>query len=339
MGRVGSVVLKIFDLLGRYRWAVASFGFLSGVASFVLVDREQEKFPQLVSALVLLSWAWLALENLVPRGMVSRFGVDLGPRLLCFASQMLHQESLFFIIPFFFFSTSWDSGQLIFTSLLVVFAFISITDPVYYHWLAPRPWLFSIFNCLTLFAVLLTTLPILFYLPTDKTYLLSLVIAIILSLPVMIRAMPIGWWRRGLVTLTLISVAGGAGVSARAWIPPASLRLLEVAVTDNIVDSNRRPENTLKRVSVEQLGKGLYAYTAVRAPRGLHERIYHVWRLNGVEVDRIALDIDGGRDSGFRAWSHKLNFPPYPSGKWKVYVMTEANQVLGVLRFEVVDSE
>lgn len=337
MNRVGPLILKISDLLGRYRWAVAIFGFVSGVASFVLVDREQEKFPQLVSALVLLSWAWLVLENLVPRGIVFRFSVDLGPGLLRFASQMVHQESLFFTIPFFFLGTSWDSGQLVFTSLLLGLAIVSITDPVYYHWLAPRPWLFSAFNGLTLFAALLTTLPILFSLPTAKTYFLSLILAIILSLPVMIRAMPSGWWRRGLVTLILISVAGGTGVSVRAWIPPASLRLLDVAVTDNIIDSSRRPENALQQVSVEQLSKGLYAYTAVRAPRGLHERIYHVWILNGIEVDRIALNIDGGRESGFRAWSHKLNFPPYPSGKWKIYVVTEANQVLGVLRFDVVD--
>lgn len=339
MDRIKKLILLIISLVKRYSWAVAIFGFASGVASFVLVDREQEKFPQLISVFVLLSWAWLSLEYLLPRGLVSRFGVKLGPSLLRFASQMVHQESLFFIIPFFFFSTAWNSGQLVFTSLLIGCALISITDPIYYRWLAPKAWLFAIFNALTLFAVLLTTLPILFHIPTSKSYFLSLMLAILLSLPAAIRAMPFNWWKRGLAALAVMMVLGYGISNLRAWIPAASLRLLEVAVTDRITDKSRRPENSLKRVTVEQLSTGLYAYTAIRAPRGLHERIYHVWRRNGNEVDRIALDIGGGREDGYRAWSHKLNFPPYPAGDWKIHVITEADQVIGVLRFQVVESE
>lgn len=337
MNKVKRLIGKMVGLINRYSWAVAIFGFASGVASFVLVDREQDKFPQLISLVMLLSWAWLSLEYLLPRGLVSRFGFDLGPSLRRFASQMVHQESLFFVIPFFFFSTAWNSGQLVFTSLLIGCALVSIVDPIYYRWLAPRVWLFAFYNALTLFAVLLTTLPILFHIPTSKSYFLSLLLAILLSLPVAIRAMPFNWWKRSLTALAAIAVLGFGMSSLRAWIPPASLRLLEVAVTDSITDESRRPENSLRKVTVEQLSTGLYAYTAIRAPRGLNERIYHVWRRNGNEVDRIALDIGGGREDGYRAWSHKLNFPPYPAGDWKIHVVTQADQVIGVLRFEVVE--
>ena len=71
------------------------------------------------------------------------------------------------------------------------------------------------------------------------------------------------------------------------------------------------------------------------APRGLDERIYHVWKLDGVEMDRIALDIHGGRKAGYRAWTHKRNFPADPVGDWRVQVVTEAGQQIGVLRFRV----
>ncbi|MBP8185604.1 MAG: DUF2914 domain-containing protein, partial [Pseudomonas sp.] len=81
--------------------------------------------------------------------------------------------------------------------------------------------------------------------------------------------------------------------------------------------------------------QGLYAYTAINAPRGLRERIYHVWRHNGEEIDRIALDIHGGTKAGYRAWTHKQNFPADPSGNWTVHVLTDAGQMLGVLRFRV----
>ena len=332
------LVLRIIALVTRFPWAVALFGFVSGVASFLLVEREQEKFAQLVSSLMLLSWGWLALENLLQRSVSSWFGFKLPPPLLSFATQLVHQESLFFVVPFFFITTVWNGGQMVFTSLLIIAAFISIVDPIYYRWLAAKRWLYFIFHGVTLFAVLLTALPIIFQLPTPKSYLLSLGIAILLSLPGIVRALPFNWWKRSLLTIAGIVVVAVIGVSVRAWIPPATLRLTEVAVTDRIDDRNRSPENSLKVITVDQLRSGLYAYTAIRAPRGLNERIYHVWRRNGRTVDKIALDISGGREAGYRAWTHKLNFPPYPSGRWQIHVVTEANQVIGILRFRVVES-
>ncbi|MGM8225935.1 DUF5924 family protein [Cellvibrio sp. ARAG 10.3] len=332
------LVLRIIALVTRFPWAVALFGFVSGVASFLLVEREQEKFAQLVSALMLLSWGWLALENLLQRSVSSWFGFKLPPPLLSFATQLVHQESLFFVVPFFFITTVWNGGQMVFTSLLIIAAFISIVDPIYYRWLAAKRWLYFIFHGVTLFAVLLTALPIIFQLPTPKSYLLSLGIAILLSLPGIVRALPFNWWKRSLLTIAGIVVVAIIGVSVRAWIPPATLRLTEVAVTDRIDDRSRSPENSLNVITVEQLRSGLYAYTAIRAPRGLNERIYHVWRRNGRIVDKIALDISGGREAGYRAWTHKLNFPPYPSGRWQIHVVTEANQVIGILRFRVIES-
>jgi len=328
----------IIDLIKRYPSTIALFGFVSGVASFFLVEREQEKFAQMLSLLMLASWIWLTLENLLHKGVSHWFGIKLPEPILKFATQLVHQESLFFVIPFFFITTTWNSGQLIFTSLLIIAACISIVDPLYYGWLATKRWLYFIFHGITLFAVLLTALPIIFYIPTPQSYLWSLGIAVLLSFLNVVRELPFNWWRRIIAALLLIAVAGGVGVMARPWVPPATLWLTKVAVTDEIDNKNRAPQNQLKRISVDQLRNGLYAYTAIHAPRGLNERIYHEWRLNGNLIDRIALNINGGREAGYRAWSHKLNFPPYPAGRWQIRVMTEAHQVIGVLRFQVVKS-
>jgi hypothetical protein len=329
----------IVRIITRYPYAIALFGFVSGVGSFLLVEREQEKFAQMLSLLMLVSWLWLALENLLRRGVSSWFGISLPPPLVSFATQLVHQESLFFVIPFFFITTSWNSGQMVFTSLLIMSAVISIIDPIYYRWLAARRWLYFIFHGVTLFAVLLTALPIILQLPTPKSYLWSLVIALLLTLPAVFRALPFHWFKNLLVVVLLAAIGGGTGYFVRPWIPPATLRLTEVVITDSIDDKNRAPKNELKVVTVEQLRNGLYAYTAIQAPRGLNERIHHVWRRNGRTVDRIALDIKGGREAGYRAWSHKLNFPPNPAGRWQLQVVTEANQVIGVLRFHVVESD
>lgn len=329
-------VVRLLRLINRFPWAIALFGFVSGLASFFMVEREQETFAQVVSGLMLISWVWLALENLLRRGVLSWFNIELPPPVLSFATQMVHQESLFFVIPFFLLTTSWNTGQPVFTSLLVAGAIISIVDPLYYRWLAPRRWLYFIFHSMTLFAVLLTALPIIFQLPTPQTYTYAWGIATVLSLPGIIRSLRMCWWKRILLTLGLVGAMGAAGLLVRPWIPSAALRLTEVAVTEAIETESRTPVNKLEVVTVEQMQAGLYAYTAIRAPRGLNERIEHVWRHNGREVDRIPLRITGGREGGYRAWTHKLNFPRDPVGQWQIHVVTEADQVIGILRFHVI---
>ena len=330
-------VLKLIELLQRHPRLIALYGFGSGLASFFLVERGA-RVAKVIAILLLVSWVWLMLENLFRRGVERLFGIELPPPLMRFLTQLIHQESLFFVLPFFFVTTSWNSGQALFTGLLGVAALCSITDPVYNRHLAPRRWLFLAYHTLTLFAVLLAALPLILQLTTAQSYRWALGIAVALSfisLFGVLRAQR--WWRTlGLLGLTL--ALGGLGWVTRVWVPPATLWLTEVAVSPELND--RTPGEGVDRVTANDLrARGLYAYTAINAPRGLNERIVHVWRFKGREVDRIALDIHGGREAGYRAWTHKRNFPSDPVGRWQVQVLTEAGQMIGTLRFTVTPSE
>ena len=326
----------LIALLRRYPGLVALFGFCSGVASFLLVDR-QAHLAKVLGVVLLVSWVWLILENLLRERIARRFGFELPLPLLRYGTQMIHQESLFFVLPFFFITTTWNSGQLLFSGLLALAALASITDPIYYRWLAPRRWLLLIFHSLALFAVMLTALPIIFHLSTPQTYRIALLIATLLALPSLPGLIGFTGWRRIVLLAALPLAMASAGWLARAWVPPETLWLTEVAISDRFDGEQRMPGDSLQQISPEQLrDDGLYAYTSINAPRGLNERIYHVWQHNGREVDRIALDINGGRKEGYRAWTHKLNFPASPEGRWQVRVVTEAGQMIGVLRFDVV---
>lgn len=328
-------VLRLLALLQRYPGLIAAFGFCSGVASFILVDR-QESVGRVIAVLMLLSWAWLLLEGLLTRSAARWLGLELPPKLLRYLTQLIHQESLFFVLPFFFITTAWNSGQLLFTSLLGAAALLAIIDPLYYKWLAARRWLYLSYHTLTLFAVLLTALPLLLQQTTAESYRLALGIALLLAVPSLAGELRLHNWRRWLAMTGLIAALGVGGWLARPWIPPATLWLTDVAVSAEL--QQRTPGRSLQQVGVQQLrSEGLYAYTAISAPRGLNERIYHVWRHEGLEVDRIALDINGGRQGGYRAWTHKRNFPSAVVGNWQVQVVTETGQQIGVLRFKVVE--
>ena len=328
-------IKRVLELIKRYPGVIAVGGFLSGIGSFVLVDR-QAGLASWVAVLMLVTWLWLMLENSLTQLFSRIFKREIPPPLLRYATQMIHQESLFFVLPFFYVTTTWNSGQLVFTGLLTLAGLVSIIDPLYYKWLAPRRWLLMAMHTLALFAALLTALPIILHLTTDQSFKLALGIAMLLSFPSLATSFPINHWRRavGLVVLTL--AVGGAGWLLRSWVPPATLWLTEVAVTTELDNQNRTHGDSLDQVPASRVkSSGLYAYTAINAPRGLDERIYHVWQQDGKEVDRIALDIHGGRKEGYRAWTHKQNFPPNPVGNWQVRVLTEDGQIVGVLRFKV----
>jgi len=338
MAVIKKLVRRTLKIADRYPWVIPLFGFASGVASFVLVERKQEQFAQLISILMLAGWVWIALENLLQRGIAHCFGIKLPSTVLRYFSQLIHQESLFFVIPFFFITTAWNTGQVVFTSVLIIAALVSLIDPIYYHWLAARRWLYYCFHGVTLFAALLTALPLIFHLPTPQSYLWSLGIAVLLTCPGVVRSMSVVWWKRTIAIAFLIMCAGVFGIVVRPWIPPASLWLTKVAITDHIDNRNRAPKQQLKTVTSAQLHAGIYAYTAIHAPRGLRERIYHQWIHNGKKFDKIALNISGGNDRGYQTWTRKTNFPTNATGDWQIHVITEANQIIGILRFKVVDA-
>ncbi|MBB2494389.1 DUF5924 family protein [Aquipseudomonas ullengensis] len=337
MSHLKIYLTRLLALMQRYPGLIALFGFASGVASFILVDR-QARAGEVIAVLMLLSWVWLLLEGLLTRSAARWLGLEVPPGLLRYLTQMIHQESLFFALPFFFITTAWNSGQLVFTSLLGAAALVAIVDPLYYKWLAARRWLYLAYHTVALFAVLLTALPLIVHLTTAESYRLALGAALLLSFPSLASTLRIQQWWRWLALGGLILLLGGAGWLAQRWIPPATLWLTEMAVTSEMDNLNRAPGASLEQISSAQLRSGgLYAYTSISAPRGLNERIYHVWRRDGVEMDRIALDINGGRKAGYRAWTHKRNFPSEVAGDWQVQVLTEGGQQIGVLRFSVSD--
>jgi hypothetical protein len=117
------------------------------------------------------------------------------------------------------------------------------------------------------------------------------------------------------------------------------LELRGISLSQHIDLEQRSLGPELEQIEAAVLREGgLYALTSVRAPRGLRDQIHHVWIHNGAVVDRITLDIEGGSDTGYRAWTHKLNFPTDPSGRWQVRVVTDSGQLIGVTRFVVTDS-
>jgi len=326
---------KLIALMQRFPGLLAVLAFASGVASYILVERK-ESLAQLMALFLLVSWLWLLLDNWLRERIERRFGIALSPNLVRFVLQMVHQESLFFALPFFLAVTSWHHGQAVFTLLIMLCALVSVVDPLYYRKLAPQRTLFVVFHAFALFVLLSIVLPVLLQLTTSQSMATALGIAVLLSLPSLGAIMPGGRWWRVPFLLCLLTVLSAGLWQLRSWVPAAAIRLNTITLSHEMDYAQRKPGDGISQINSQDLKQqGLYSFTSITVPRGLNEQIFHVWMHNGKEVDRIKLNIIGGGASGYRAWSHKLNFPANSEGNWQVEVVTESEQLIGLARFTV----
>ena len=317
---------QILGLLHRYRLLLALASFGAGVASFVLIQR-QEALAKPLAALVLLSWLVILLEGPLTRGRLT-------PALLRFGVQAVHQETFFFALPFFYATTTWDTPQAFFTVALSAAGAATLWDPLYHGAIAERRGLYLVFHGIASFVATLVALPIILHLDTGQSLGLATVVMLLVAVPAAVQradaARPLHW----AAVLGGGVLLGALALVARPWIPPATLWVEDAMITDAVDPQTREPDLRLVSVSVAQLhGDGVFAWTAIHAPRGLNERVFHRWMLGGEEVDRIALEISGGREQGYRAWSYKKGFPADPRGSWTIQVITEGGQLIGQFEF------
>jgi hypothetical protein len=321
---------RLLEWLHRYRYALAPVSFAAGVASFFLIQR-QEPLAQWISALLIVGWLLMIFEEAAARRL------RLSPAVLRFGIQAIQQETFFFTLPFLLQTTTWNTGQAVFTGAVVLAALGSLWDPLYYRGIAARPWLYLAFHAFAVFVGTLTVAPILLHLTTGQTLVLAAASIAVLAVPSLLHVIDRSDARQWLLLFAGAGALGGLAWSLKPWVPPATLWVQDAVMTDRVDADTRTPGVALWSVSSAHLHEqGLFAYTAIHAPRGLREQVHHRWVHAGREVDRIPLDIVGGRAEGYRAWSYKKGFPADPRGDWQVQVVTDGGQLIGQLAFAVV---
>jgi hypothetical protein len=334
MNKVQSAFIWLIELTKKYSGLMAIFGFCTGLFSLWQVE-QREEFAQFFAVLMVVGWIWLTGEYWLRKGLLRKYGVTLSKDITHFVTQLLHQESLFFALPFFLAATDWDQPQAVFTLTLLCCAVVAVIDPAYNWLLNRRRAIFLLYHCFSLFAVLMVVLPLLFFISTTQSLGMALVISSLLSIP-SIRPLlaDTSRWRLPLLSLLLIALATSIWFG-RSFIPAPVLRLNDIQLSQQMDYALRLPGAAITELSIAELQQGVYAYTSVRAPRGLKEQIYHEWIHNGQSVERIPLNISGGREEGYRAWTRKQQFPQNAVGQWKIRVVTDSGQLLGAIKFRV----
>ncbi|MDP8999649.1 MAG: DUF2914 domain-containing protein [Myxococcota bacterium] len=260
--------------------------------------------------------------------------------VMTYALKNLYQGMLFFLLPFYWKSTTIGAENAWFVVLLAACAVISTIDIVFDRVLMRWRALASIFHGITLFGCLNLVIPALF--PDTRT-LGSLLAAAGITV--------IGFWtlhvtgrvlrKKVYIAIFVLSVGMGIGVAyaARAAIPPVPMYVSSAAVgPKQLADGRLAMEVKALHPSVIQ---ELIAVTDVVVPGGKGDRLHHVWLHEGWEVHRSTEEtsrIPGPK--GVVRLQSSLTGRDLPAdlvGAWSVDVETEDGQLVGRAEFRVVE--
>ena len=132
-------------------------------------------------------------------------------------------------------------------------------------------------------------------------------------------------------------------------IPPVPLSLTEIGLYQNITRSGSGqylfskydfPWYQFGNYFIKVPKGSVYIYSSIFAPTDLNTNILNIWQKYDEELgkwivyNKIGYTIKGGREKGYRGYSFITNAT---KGKWRVDVTNERGQILGRIKFEVIE--
>ncbi len=278
---------------------------------------------------VVLVSALFAFFYLTFRMQIHRRGGVL-PKVWDTALLFLINDMLLFAVPFYFESMTVPSVNMVFAPVLLLLAVLAHWYALYRRFILPYPVIGSFFYSLTIFCVLNLVFPVVFGMRNIWSLLVSGTIASLLVVLFINPHIPLlkGWKN------TFLSLTGIIAFLALLWfgrsaIPPAPLTLVSAGACESI--AGHSPVNSFVSMPAGTVDEVCF-FSSISAPRGLKERMLHVWRHNGQMLFTVDIkDLYGGRKEGFRTWSrHRLMEGP---GKYTVEVWTAGGQLVGERNF------
>jgi hypothetical protein len=269
----------------------------------------------------------------------SRFAAGEGSKTMRIAkgfvsylTRVMYQETLFFLLPFYFYSTTFPSWNCAYVIVLAGLALLSCFDMLFDSLLRERKWF-----ALAFFAVVtFSALQFLFPLVLKVHFRWGAYLAALLSLA---AAVPLAYsWaelrqpaRFGWVALALV-LSLGAVKLLRFALPPVPLRLTKVRVTGELDRRTVRAAGDWESyIPIEELSSGhIYVVFTVFSPARIPATL-RIRFLRDGETMRWSKNLTlVAHDKGFRIWDSLRAGPGgFKPGNWTTEVWTDEGQLVG----------
>ncbi len=319
--------------VGHSIWALTT-----GAAVLVLAHNRYGYLPWVVLFLT-LTWASTLF--------FSRFALRVSSRAARFArgfvsylTRIMYQETLFFILPFYFFSTTFPSWNCAYVIGLAALAAFSCADIPFDHLLrTSRPFALVFFSIVT-FSALQLFLPVVLVLQIHQGTYLAALLSMLAAVPL---AYPLRELRQPSILLRSLLAIAVAVVAARLLlpaIPPVPLRLSVVRFAAALDPRTiQAPVEYTKEIPRSALAGGrLYAIASVFAPSRLPATITLRFVRQG-KVLRTSRAVDLiAHARGFRVWDTMRADPAgFAPGPYTLEVWTAEGQLVGRATIRVVE--
>lgn len=262
----------------------------------------------------------------------------LAHEVTSYVTRVMYQETLFFLLPFYAYSTVVRSPNVIFLALLGALAVLSCIDLIFDKWLRTKPVFGFAFFAIVAFAALNLVLPLLLGMRVRYATPLAALVAIAGAAPLARRTADNG--RNALVGLVAAALAVlVVPVIFPALIPPVPLRLKSAEFSTGINQTSLVLTGTLRgSTSRAVVGRELILLVHVFAPSDLPSSVTLVWKRDGV-VLRTSRDFEiVAHQAGFRVWDG-WKTPPGGAlpGRYEVVLQASGGRVVGVAKLRVID--
>ncbi len=252
-----------------------------------------------------------------------------------FINQNLYQDLILFLLPIYYQSSTLFSANIVFVVVIAILSIITTFDNVYRRLILRSKAAQFLFYTFNLFAFINFAMPVLFGIRNIYSLYLSISLSVLFLAPLFVDYREIFRRSKAAVIAGVVLISIAAINLSKGFIPPVPLKLVSGTASIDIDRIKKEPIKPLENISSKGL-ETIYCYTSIFAPMGIHETLWHVWKKDGATMQKVSLEITGGRKEGYRTWSKKAVDKNNTKGKWTVDVLTDGGQLIGRVRFEII---
>ncbi len=324
-------LLSLHDRLGRLFWILHSMWALAtGAAVLMLAHRHWALLPW-VGVFLGLNWLSTLFFSRVAGRLPETPRLRFSRGVVSYLTRIMYQETLFFLIPFYWYSTTPSSANVLFLGLLGALAVLSCLDLVFDRVLRLHPAIALSFFGVVAFTALNFLLPLVFGLRLRWVTPVAAAAAFATAIPLAYSARPVVLWPRILRIAAAAAIVLTASVTLRVVVPPVPLRVLQArfgAAFEPAPPRMRRP--LAGRVARSAAGRELVVVVEIFAPAPLPTEVSLRWYRDGrlVATSRDVTII--AHELGFRVWdAYRPARGGVPAGVYRVDTVTAGGQLIG----------
>ncbi len=294
---------QLYNRYSRLFWTLHSIWALFwGAGVLVLAHNRYGYLPWVVSFLA-LTWASTLFFTRAISSVQSK-AMRYAQEFVSYLTRVMYQGTLFFLIPFYAYSATFFSANVIFVGFLLALAVFSCFDLPFDRLLRRSPTFALIFFTLVTFAALNFFFPLFFQTRLHVGTYLAAALAVAAALPLAYSFAELLRPRLALkATLILLVVLLGVR-AVRPLLPPVPLRLAKVRFAAELdATTLATPQDWAEAIPAAALAHGkLYVVATIFAPTSIPTTVVIKVLRAGVVVRSSRVVELLAHEKGFRVW-------------------------------------